>query len=166
MANYINGYSYPVVIIKDYSTHAIVEQLNLDLCGVGGLVESYEDEFKRNKLESGAIVDYDFKGTTIRFTLDYSEYVKKSNLVKIEKIFIFSSQPESYRIFLRPRADVQVREFEVRLEPEYELGILKGGAYTPGNRLAVIKFVTVRPGSKMFTDPDLLSVFSTYKAKF
>lgn len=166
MSDYINGRSYPVVIIKDAETDEIIETIQLDLCMSAGEAEGYEEDFKRNKLETGRLVDYDFKGSNITFTLDYSEYVRKSNLFKIEKIFAYHSQPETYKIILRPRADVQKREFEVRFATgNYQLGVLPGGAYSPGNRLAVIEFVTVQPTSKMFVDPDNLSVPCRYKSQ-
>ena len=120
MSNYINGYQYPIVIVKDRSTHATVETIELDLCGAGGLTEEYEETFKRNELEKQRkIVDYNFEGSRITFVLDYSEYVRKANLTAIETILAYNSQPETYYLVLRPRADTLRREFEVRCEGNY-----------------------------------------------
>jgi hypothetical protein len=169
MANFINGYSYPVVTVKDYDTNDLIDTIYLDQCNLsGGFNEAYEEDFKRNELEkTGRYIDFDFKGARIVFSLDYSQYVKKSNLSKIEMIHMYNSNPDSYKIFLRPRADAQAREFEVRLlDGSWELGIHTGGAFSPGNKLPVIKFVTTTPVSKDFIDPDNLSIFSQYKVKF
>ncbi len=167
MSNYINGVSYPAILVLSADGTNIIEEIELDLCGEGGLVEEYEEDFKRNKLESGRIIDFDFKGSNIIFTLDYSEYVKKSLMFKIEKIYAYHSQPLLYKLILIPRADVQARSFEVRLEDgRFSMGVLKGGVNAKGNRLPVIKFVTLNPQSKNFMDSDNLQIRSQYKVKF
>ncbi len=163
MGNYINGYSYPIIEIRDRTDDSIVSRLSLDLCNEGGLTEAYEEDFKRNKLESGGLVDFDFKGSRIIFTLDYSEYARKTNLFNIENIFAYNAQPLSYRIVLYPRADVMSRSFEVRLHTgNYNLGIMKGGAYALGNRLPIVEFITTNPVSKNFADPDTLAIPRRY----
>lgn len=156
MANYINGYSYPEVIIKGVATGNVVENISLDMCNLsGGMTESYQEYFKRNELENGRLVDFDFKGCRITFTLDYSQYARKANLFLIDKIIAYATQPETYNIYLRPRADSNKREFHVKiLDGNFELGILTGGINTPGHKLPVIKFITVIPTSKIFDDPD------------
>lgn len=168
MGNYINGYSYPRMIIKDYTTLEVIESIDLDMCNLsGGMQESYQEYFKRNELESGRLVDFDFKGARIVFNLDYSQYARKSNLSKIEKLLFYNSVPDSYRLFITPRVDAQARDFEVRfLDGNYDLGILTGGANAVGHKLPVIKFITVIPQGKNFIDPDNLSIFSQYKVKF
>lgn len=159
MSNYMNGYSYPVVIVKDISSDATIEEIELDMCGAAGMTEEYEETFKRNELEKQRkIVDYNFEGSRITFVLDYSEYVRKANLTAIETILAYNSQPETYYLVLRPRADILGREFEVRCEGNYSLGIMKGGARAPGNRLPVIRFTTVYSQSKNFVDPDTVAV--------
>lgn len=159
MGNYLNGYQYPQVIIQHLDSSQIEETIDFDLCNEGGLTESYEEDFKRNKLEKESrFIDFDFKAARIKFTLDYSQYAKKANLMKIEKIFFYHSKPDSYKLLLRPRADVKKRVFEVRLETaSYELGIMKGGLNTRGHRLPVITFITTKPVGKNFLDPDTLS---------
>ena len=112
-------------------------------------------------------MDFDFKGARIVFNLDYSQYARKSNLSKIEKLLFYNSVPGSYRLFITPRVDAQARDFEVRfLDGNYDLGILTGGANAQGHKLPVIKFITVIPQGKNFIDPDNLSIFSQYKVKF
>jgi len=162
--NFVNGYSYPTILIKNATTNAVVERIDLDLCMSNGMEESYVEDFKRNQLEKlGRFVDFDFKACRITWTLDYSEYVKKNNLLKIEKILAYHSQPDSYKIYLRPRTDIQRREFEVRfLDGNYSIGILKGGAYAKGNKSTVIKFVSTELISKNFIDPDDVSIPRRY----
>jgi hypothetical protein len=69
MANFINGYSYPVVTVKDYDTNDLIDTIYLDQCNLsGGFNESYEEDFKRNELEkTGRYIDFDFKGARIVF---------------------------------------------------------------------------------------------------
>jgi len=166
MGNYVNGYQYPQIVIKGVETNNTVETISLDLCNEGGLTEEYTEDFKRNELESGGYVDFDFRGSRIIFTLDYSEYVRKNNLFNIEKIFAYNSNPNSYKLQIRPRADVLGRTFEVRLyDGKYSLGIMKGGINTPGHRLPVIQFITVDTVSKNFLDPDTLPSPLPYNLK-
>lgn len=156
MGNYINGYSYPEVIVKGVDTGNVVETISLDLCNLqGGMTESYEENFKRNELESGRFIDFDFKGCRITFTLDYSQYARKANLFLIEKIIAYATQVDSYSLWLRPRADSNKREFKVKiLDGNFELGILTGGINTAGHKLPIIKFITTDLVSKLFDDPD------------
>lgn len=166
MSNYINGYSYPRIIIRAVSDGSVTETIDLDLTMSGGLVETFEEYYKSNELETGEIIDYDFKGSRINFQLDYSEYVRKSNMLKIEKIRQYAQEPESYSVWLTPRVDVQVRSYEVRPRFNYSIGVLTGGSNTQGNRLVSIEFVTKGLHYSLLQDPDNLSVFSIYKAKF
>lgn len=153
--NYITGYSYPVIVVKDYNTNAEVATINLDLCMADGLRETYEENFRRIELITGEYVTYDNRGCRIVFTLDYSSYIKKANMFLIEQIFHYASLPESYKLYLYPRADNTLRYFEVLLlDGNYELGIHKGGMNTIGGKYPVIKFVTKNLTSKMFSDID------------
>lgn len=155
MSNYINGYQYPRILVKD-ETNTIIRTIDLDLCGINGLTEEYAEDFKRIELENGRYIDYDNRASRITFTLDYSEYVKKNNLFLIESIFYYNSIP-SYTLLLYPRVDVLARNFEVRLlDGTFSLGILTGGAKAIGHKNPVIKFVTATTGSKKFIDTDLL----------
>ena len=155
MSNYINGVSYPRILVKN-SLNEIIDTIDLDLCGANGLTEEYTEDFKRIELESGRFIDYDTRGSRITFTLDYSEYIKKANLFLIERIFFYNSIPE-YTLLLYPRLDVLARNFEVRLlDGTFSLGILTGGVNAKGHKYPVLKFITATTGSKLFIDPDLL----------
>ena len=156
MGNYINGFNDPEVIIKGIDTGNVIETISLDMCNLqGGMTESYEENFRRKELESGQLIDFDFKGCRIIFTLDYSQYARKANLFLIEKIIAYSTQPDTYSLWIRPRADNNKREFKVKiLDGIYELGILPGGINTVGHKLPVIKFITENLTSKIFDDPD------------
>lgn len=164
MSDYINGYSYPKIVIKDVDTNETINTIELSLCGAGGLVENYVEDFKRIELESGRYIDYDYRGSRISFQLDYSEYIRKTDLALIELIFAYNSQPETYKLILYPRADIGARYFEVRLtDGSFSLGILKGGINTVGHRLPVINFITTVSLGKNFLDPDLLYIPLTLK---
>mgnify|MGYP001271779100 CR=1 FL=1 len=162
-SNYVNGVSYPIFniytigsIYRDGGTY--VETIELSLCQQGGLTEAYREVFKRVELENNYKRDYDFSGAEIVFTLDYSPYVSKDDLLKIERLFYYNSLPDNYKVILTPRADALPRFFEVRLlDGVYSTGILPGGNNAPGNRLTVVQFVTVRPAGKNVIDVDQLA---------
>lgn len=156
MSNYINGYSYPQIVVKDIATNETITTINLDLCGVNGLTENYTESFRRVELLTGELITYDCRGSRIEFILDYSEYVKKNNLFNIEYIFHYASLPDTYKLLLIPRIDNLSRYFEVMLsDGTYSLGILGGGSLSKGHKLPVIKFITVNYVSKDFMDTDL-----------
>lgn len=163
MSDYINGVSYPIFHIYTIGATSreggeYVETIELPLCMEGGLVEEYAEDFKRIELENGYKVDYDNRAANIIFSLDYSTYVKKDDLFKIDRLCYYNSRPEDFKIILVPRADALGRYFEVRfLDAAFSLGVHKGGSNAIGNRLPVIKFVTVYPVGKFFVDPDTLS---------
>lgn len=162
MSNYINGYSYPRILIKDDS-NAIIDIIDLPLCSENGLIEEYAEDYKRVELENGSYYDYDNRGARITFTLDYSNYIIKANLFLIEKIFFYNSVP-NYSMVLYPRIDVLARNFDVKLfDGSYSLGILTGGTLAKGHKYPVIKFITTQPGSKNFIDSDLLYLPLTLK---
>jgi len=167
MGNYLNGVGYPIFLIKSVEDDSLIESISLDLCGEEGLTETYEEDFKRNQLENKRYIDFDFKGCMIKFSLDYSSYIKKNNLINIEKLFAYHTNPLSYKLILIPRSDAQARNFEVRFSnPNFSLGIMKGGRNAKGHRLPILEFTTVSPVSKNFIDPDLLSMKTLYKVKF
>lgn len=151
MSNYVNGVSYPLVKVLTVDNED-VETITLDLCGRGGLVEEYTEDFKRVVLENNSTYkDYDFRGSRIKFILDYSEYVRADNLEAIENIFFYNSLPDEYVLKLIPRADALRRQFTVRLDDgAYSLGIHTGGTNTVGHRLPLLVFVTVNPVGKNF----------------
>jgi len=151
---YVNGYRYPRITVFNIVTNTQTEVINLDLCMSAGLVEEYEENFKRNETVAGRLIDFDNKASRIIFTLDYSEYVRKENTFYIEKVFFYNSLPDTYKLILTPRIDVLKRYFEVRLmDGAYSMGIMKGGLEAPGNRLPIIKFITKYTVGKNFVDP-------------
>lgn len=154
MYNYVTGYSYPLFKIRDISTNALIDTIELDLCmSPGGLTEEYSEDFKRVELYDGTLKTYDVRGCRIIFSLDYASYVRADNLFLIEQIFSYASQPELYKIQLYPRYDNRVRFFDVMLlDGAYSLGLLPGGSNTQGHKLPVIKFITTELVSKNFTD--------------
>ncbi len=164
MANYINGVSYPVFTIYtigdayDYGG-VYVDRIEFPLCMEGGLTEEYSEDFKRVELENGRKVDYDHRGANIIFTLDYSSFIVKDDVFKIERIFAYNANPGAgFKIYLHPRADALPRFFEVRLlDGAFSLGVNTGGTRTPGNKSPVLKFITAYPGSKNMIDPDNLA---------
>ena len=85
MSNYINGVSYPRILVKN-SLNEIIDTIDLDLCRTNGLTEEYTEDFKRIELESGRFIDYDTRGSRITFTLIILN-ILKSKFVLIEKIF-------------------------------------------------------------------------------
>ena len=93
-----------------------------------GLIEDYTEDFKRIELHSGEYVDYNFKGSRIRFEMDYSSFCDAETVLKIEKIFYYNTLPNQYKIYMIPRNDMRIRRFEVRLEDgKFNLGVLRAG---------------------------------------
>ncbi len=159
---YINGVSYPLVDI--ISSSGLVERIEFPLCMENGLTEDYTEDFKRIELQSGKYIDHDFKGSRIRFELDYSSFADAETILNVEKIFYYNSQPDLYQIFIIPRNDMKIRRFEVRLEDgKFNLGVLRGGVNAPGNRNMVIKFITKIPQSKDMHQVVIpVIIFNTY----
>lgn len=152
--DYINGVSYPRITVFSLTDNTVVEQIDLPLCNTAGLVEDYQEDFKRNQTEAGRIINFDNKACRIKFTLDYSEYLRKAETLVIEKVFFYNSQPDKFKIILTPRVDVLKRFFEVCLDDgAYSMGVNKGGTNARGNRLAIIKFITKYTVGKNFVDP-------------
>ena len=160
---YINGVSYPTVEIRS-TAGALIETITFPLCMENGLIEDYTEDFKRVELQSGQYIDYDFKGSRIRFELDYSSFCDAETILNIEKIFYYNSLPLLYNIHLIPRNDMKIRRFEVRLEDgKFNLGVLRGGVNAPGNRNMVIKFITKIPQGKNMQQVVIpVVIFNTY----
>lgn len=145
---YINGVSFPIFEIRSLA-NVLVETITFPLCQENGLTEDYEEDFKRVELQSGEIVDYDFKGSRIRFELDYSSFANADTILDVEKLFYYNTLPESYKIMIIPRADLKARRFEVKLDDgKYSLGVLKGGVNSQGNKNMIIRFVSKIPQGK------------------
>jgi hypothetical protein len=161
--DYINGQSFPKIRITDNNDAPVlgIDVIELDLCGENGLVESYTEDFKRVTLRKNKkLIDYDFQGSRIRFTLDYSDYIQTDMLFIIESIFTYNSRPDLYKLWLYPRADKPGRFFEVRLETgSYELGLLP---QREGHILPILNFISVITQSKNFVTSEIESFRSPY----
>lgn len=163
-STYINGVSFPIVKIKDTSG-AVVDTINLDLCGANGLIEEYTEDFKRVVLgKNKKKIDYDFKGTDIIFILDYSEYSATGNLFDIELIKTYNRSPELYNLFLIPHSDLPGRSFQVRLEDgKYSQRVIFDEV---GHELPILRFVTIQPGETNFLDPNAVYCPGFYNMGF
>jgi hypothetical protein len=163
MSDYINGQSFPKIRITDRNDAPVtgIDVIELDLCGEGGLIESYEESFKRITLRKNKrLTDYDYQGSRIRFILDYSSYIKADMLFVIEEIFHYNSLPETYKLWLYPRADKPGRFFEVRLEDgAFDLALLP---QREGHTLPILKFISVITQSKNFVTSDIESFMNPY----
>ena len=157
--NYVTGSAYPIFYVRLVSSGALVETINLDLCMLEqGMLESYKEDFKRVILEQNSrIIDYDFRASRITFLCDYS-LSKKTNTLNIDKLSFYNSQPLTYLVRMKPRADAP-REFTVRMNTgEWSLGVYPGGTLAIGNRLSVIEFISEKPEGKQLLDLDNLAV--------
>ena len=152
---FLNGYGAPRVIIQSISTKLNDYTIDLDLCMIEGLVEDYQEDFKRVELEyNSQIVDYDYRGAKITFNLDYDSYCSATNLMNIDTIHHFISRSTEFRVFLQPRTIASGgRVFEVRLSGDsWSQGMHKGGSASVGHKGVKISFITVHPESKNFSD--------------
>ncbi len=157
----LNGSSYPVIIVKDY-TNLIIETINLDLCNLeGGQKESWRESFRQVTLDKdNEIITYGFKGSRGRFILDYSQLMEAGNLYNIDRIFYYNSLPETYKLFLRPRADVVIRQFQVIIADEdFNIGKIPDNR---GHTDTIVNFITKKTVGKNFQNLDYLSFPSPY----
>ncbi len=149
----LNGSGYPIIHIKNVSDNSLVRSISLDYCNLdGGLKENYKEDFKRITLEkNNRLIDHSFKAARITFTLDYSQLANVSDLEAIEWIYYYHSLPETFKLVLQPRSDIQPRQFEVRIEGEYTVGKLPDNR---GHTDTVITFITTETVSKNFINMD------------
>lgn len=157
---YINGSGNARITVYNIATTALVETIDFDLCNLSeGQVENYQEDFKRNETHSGRLIDFNFKGSRIIWDLDYTEDIELENAIKIEKVYRYNSEPETFKLMFTPRIDVLRRSFEVRLTTgAYSQGIQTGGLSARGNRLTSLSFITTYPVSKNFTNPNDVAV--------
>lgn len=158
MGNFINGYDKPRFRILD-SNNNLIEEIDLDLTGEEGLVETYKDASIFHTLEKDKeIVKVKRQGKKrIEFHLSYTRYVQKSNAFKIQKILMY--EENDYKLFLIPRRDVLARSFEVVYSgDEYSIGLNKGGINAQSNRLLELKWITKKLELPNWVDPDNLIV--------
>lgn len=160
MGNFINGYSYPRIIVKQ-TDNVYITEFDLPLCMMsGGFEQSYSEDFSRHEMADGTIIDFGFQGAKLSFNLDYSSLLKKPSYYIIEEIIKFHRLPEEYKIILIPRIDVLPQQFEVRFADNkiLDLGLHRNGADAIGNRLTSLRFVTKDNYSgQLFFDPDDLN---------
>jgi len=152
---FLNGYGSPRIVIQNRNTNINDYTIDLDLCMIEGLVEDYQEDFKRVELEyNSEIIDYDFRGCKITFNLDYTSYCSATNLLNIDTIHHYNSLPDDYKLFLQPRTVAAGgRAFEVRLSGDsWSQGMHKGGNASIGHKNTKISFVTSHPVSKGFVD--------------
>lgn len=152
---FLNGYGSPRIVIQEIATNSNVNTIDLDLCMIEGLNESYEEDFKRVVLEyNSKIIDYDYRGSKITFTLDYDSYCSADNLMNIDLIHAYISRSDEFRVFLQPRTISDGgRVFEVRLSGDaWNQGMLIGGSSALGHKGVKISFITAFPVSKAFSD--------------
>jgi len=136
MSKYINGYDNPRFLIKESFNGALIESIDIDKLIYEGLIESYEDEDIIHKTAKGVIFKIPRK-IRIRFTISYTDYILKENLLKIQRILTYEKNGKS--IFLVPRSDVLSRFFEVVYSGDsFDLGLWMGGHKAPANRLPVL----------------------------
>lgn len=149
----LNGSGYPIVHIRNVSDNSLVRSIELEYCNFeGGLAENYKEDFKRITLEkNNRFVDYSFKASRNTFVLDYSQLANVGNLEAIEWIYYYHSLPDSFKLMLQPRSDIQPRQFEVRLDGEYSTGKLPDNK---GHTDTVITFITTETVSKSFINMD------------
>ena len=118
MGNYINGYNKPRFRITDISG-VLVEIIDLPICMVQGLTESYKKLFKTHELQNRALVNFDYKGERISFTLDYSSLIVKPTALQIQNLENYLDSFDDYKVYLYPRDDNLSRFFEVMLPKDY-----------------------------------------------
>lgn len=152
---FLNGYGAPRVVIQEIATNSNVNTIDLDLCMIDGLMEEYEEDFKRVTLEyNSKIIDYNYRGSKITFHLDYDSYCSATNLMNIDLIHAYISRSDEFRVFLQPRTVASGgRVFEVRLSGDsWSQGMHKGGSGSIGHKGVKISFITAFPVSKNFSD--------------
>jgi hypothetical protein len=137
--NIINGYKNPAFSILK-SIDRSTTNINLPLTNTDGLIETYE-----MLKVSHEFCDYSFEtqlmGFRIHFTLNYSQYITGTALLSIRQVLIAAKNGDT--IYIIPRADKPLRQYEVVVSMDnFELGLLKGGASSPGHKLPVLTFTT------------------------
>lgn len=156
MSEFINGYSNPRFLIREPGNGTLIESIDLDKLIYEGLIESYEDEDVVHKTARGVIYRIP-RDVRIRFTINYADYVRKDNLLKIQRILNYEKSGKS--IFIVPRKDVLSRFFEVVFAGDsFDLGLWMGGKKAPANRLPVLSWTTKRRVESNWLDPDVINV--------
>jgi hypothetical protein len=156
MANYINGYGNPRFTIRQSTNGSIIEVIDLDKLIYEGLIETYENEDIIHTTAKGIIHKIP-RNVRIRFSINYSDYVLKDNLLKLQKILEFEKSGKA--IFLTPRKDVLSRFYQVVYAGDsFDLALWAGGSRAPANKLPVLSWVTKGRVTPNWIDPDNILV--------
>jgi len=156
MANFINGYDNPRFTIRHSANGSIIEVIDLDKLIYDGLIETYESEDIVHTTARGMIHKIP-RQSRIRFSINYSDYVLKDNLMKIQRILQYEKSGKA--VFITPRRDVLSRFFRVVYAGDsFDLGMWMGGAKAPANRLPVLSWVTRNRVDPNWVDPDNLLI--------
>lgn len=136
---FVNGSSTPKFTIKNNDT--IINTIILDLTDENGLVEEYEFYSIKHQLLNYSNI-HKTNGFHINFSLPYSSYSAKENLLKIKLIINYFIQG-TYQVYLTPRSDFNMNTYEVVMNMDtMQMGLLKGGQYAVGNRLVELGLKT------------------------
>lgn len=132
MSEFLTGCEYPVFKIYDSATEILIETIQLDLTGSGGLIETVTSPHDTiHRLITGEIA-VQTSSDRITFTMDYSDMLNKENGLKIYDIWKYWKEKDMFgnqknKIILYPRAEILNRFFEVVYTGEgFELGISRG----------------------------------------
>ena len=157
MANYIIGSGTSrFYLINNSSRTGSTQIIDLPLTNSNGLTISWEEVSIKHLLISQRRMAKKILGWTVKFTLDYSEYIQKNDLIKIKTII--DSARAGWTLRLVPRVDDLSSYYDVYYSGQsLDINILHGGTNAIGNKSVVLEFTTIdlQP-SLNFTDPDLV----------
>jgi len=140
MKNFVNGYSKPGFISRN-PDNTILKSWELHLTNQAGLVETHQRDILRKKTW-GRRLKQKLQGYRILFTLNYDRYSNLDNTNKI--IDIFDTSDLGNPLYIVPRIDVPERTIQVLNDTsELNIGIMRGAIKAPGNRLIILKFISV-----------------------
>lgn len=156
MAKYINGYDNPRFTIRQTENGPVIETIDLDKLIYEGMVETYENEDIVHTTARGVIHKIP-RLCRIKFSINYSDYIQKDNLLKLQRILSYERSGRA--IFLTPRRDVLSRIYRVVYSGDsFDLALWMGGAKAPANRLPALSWVTRNRVDANWVDPDNLLV--------
>lgn len=168
-AQSIVGWKNPVFIIRDKVSNSQVDMIQLHLTDEDGLWEEYEDYVKEIMTIDRRIKQF-FEGRRYLFTLSYSKYSSKENMLKIQRLLNWQAANQ-YKIILIPRNDTGFgdRQFEVVKDSgaNIKLGVRRGGIANKGNKGVVLVFKTVNIYKLIdWRDPASVQIGSFYFTRF
>ncbi len=163
MSNLINGYGFPKLRVLDNCDNLVEEmdfqQTNSD----GGFSESCKDEDMIVVLEKEKRIVKVYRGTRITFTLNYSQYIRKEDALKFQRLREY--ERVGFKIILIPHSDVLIRQFRVKYSgDDFEISIGKGGEYARTNKQLVFKWTTEKlERNPNWIDPDNINTPLPFK---